>query len=1089
MIYRTSILYRNAHDGSTVDWLLANVGDEILVEHFIDVKEFAIGNTDTPITLNNRDGFLQAGVCSGVDFSRFEVGDTINVYAYSTSTNFGNYTIVEKIDSTTIRLNIDVAGLTPPTDNETSNQIVFSIVNPVTALNYKWNFIENNEAVNYISKVDGSEQLATITGLDAAALGAGKPMTLIGSSCYQLGYCLVDELGITNYPVYTSSFRIKQSTKITPIMLEEQWSDILSNIKPTYFSNLNCLKSCFYYEARYLSSDPNRIQTLEVEEQLGNSGWFNENFNTGITKYSISALAYTFNATSVPRPKIAAGLNQFTFDIDNTTTSPFVAGATKLVINFAKAPNDKTEYQNNGRDLRHNFVWDSCILTAQNTPTPINGEQYSDTYIRSLKNVKATMVSASKVRISGEFDFQPDAISVFEESDVPRYMFFISVQNSALTGASSDRVTLRIDFNDFYYQNEFPNLITFTSKLISHKYNNYSLSAIDRVTKFSEDEMVGFSNVRVNTDPLVTSFELTKYTAYIKAYNTVTGAEFILESKQLDLPAIPVISGYQYFNLAVNKATHVPTTEIRKQIIARSFPPDPFRYELAYPFLVRWEYWVSIFNPTAISTQEWRTYFTGDWILRFTNELTAKVNGSPATYSDSINFEAYRENLDNQQITANIQTFDAATGVQLISGSNKYILGYANTLVKATFTRHIPWTKYIIVIGIEVFEEGGINGKYRMSSEWASDSDTYFLPVSSMSSNKVKLTNVSSILVTGECLIDFTKLNLGKSKWKLSARIYDDSGVSGGSLTDGYGYLKTQNVSLIATNPINVDTQVVTAKQLNCCSDLVWNVLADTTTTNDLKNDKNSFLFWFNKDVINTAVLKLVKNNGDEYTLTSNTNYGTPYDYGFKTNTLSEKLVGYLVDWNKVINTLGEGMYHVKCDANTVFGATITQLSESYCLKQYTPYRAENTVRIEFYNTGIIGSNFDEKQKDFSTLNWYNQHRFDGHFIYKNSEIKEDHILYSNGQRKYVELEQEPEFTLDLKPIPAFKHDVLRLEIVMADSISVTDYNSKNFENYYKKKVRIKGSYNPKLYPLKSKLGSVSLSFIQEFNNLKKFRS
>lgn len=1086
MIYRTGILYRNAHDGSTVDWLLANIGDEVLVEHLINVKEYAIASADTPCVTNNKDGYFQDGVITGLDFSKFNVGDVIQCVNYTDNTNYGDRTIVEKYDDTRIRFDAQLGG---HTDNQSDVHIVFSIKNAVTALNYKWNFIENNEAVNYTSKVDGSEQLASITGLNAAGGGINKPMTYTGSPCYQLGAITVDELGITTLPVYTSFFQIKHSTKITPLMLEEQWSDVLSGVKPTYFDNLNCLKSCFYYEARYLSSDPNRIQTLEIDEQLGNSGWFNENFNTGITKYSASALAYTFNSVTVPRPKIATGLNQFTFDIDNTTTSPFVAGATKLVLNFAKAPNDKDEYQNNGRDLRHNFVWDSCILTAQNTPTPINGEQYADTYIRSLKNVKATMVSASKVRISGEFDFQPNGIAVFEESEVPRYMFFVAVQNSALTGASSDRVTLKIDFNDFYYQNEFPNLITFTSKLISHKYNNYSLSAIDRVTKFSEDELVGFSNVRVNTDPLVTSFELTKYTAYIKAYNTVTGAEFILESKQLDLPASPVISGYQYFNLAVNKATHVPTTEIRKQIIARSFPPDPFRYELAYPFLVRWEYWVSIFNPTAISTQEWRTYFTGDWILRFTNELTAKVNGSPATYSDSINFEAYRENLDNQQITANIQTFDPVTNVQLISGSNKYILGYANTLVKATFTRHIPWTKYIIVIGIEVFEEGGINGKYRMSSEWASDSDTYFLPVSSMSANKVKLTNVSSIVVTGECLIDFTKLNLGKSKWKLSARIYDDNGVSGGSLTDGYGYLKTQNVSLIATNPINVDTQVVMPKQLNCCSDLVWNVLADTTTTDDLKNDKNSFLFWFNKDVINTAVLKLVKDNGVEYTLTANTNYGTPYDYGFKTNTLSEKLVGYLVDWNKVINTLGEGMYHVKCDANTIFGATITQLSESYCLKQYTPYRAENTVRIEFYNTGIIGSKFDEKQKDFGTLNWYNQHRFDGHFIYKNSEIKEEDILYSNGQRKYVELDQEPEFTLDLKPIPAFKHDVLRLEVVMADSILITDYNSKNFENYYKKKVRIKGSYNPKLYPLKSKLGSVSLSFIQEFNNLKKFRS
>lgn len=335
MIYRTSILYRNAHDGSTVDWLLANVGDEILVEHLINVKEYAIASADTPCITNNKDGYFQDGVITGLDFSKFNVGDVIQCVNYTDNTNYGDRTIVEKYDDTRIRFDAQLGG---HTDNQSDVHIVFSIKNAVTALNYKWNFIENNEAVNYISKVDGSEQLASITGLNAAGGGINKPMSYTGSPCYQLGAITVDELGITTLPVYTSFFQIKHSTKITPLMLDEQWSDVLSGVKPTYFANLNCFKSCFYYEARYLSSDPNRIQTLEIDEQLGNSGWFDENFNTGITKYSISALAYTFNATSVPRPKIAAGLNQFTFDIDNTTTSPFVAGATKLVINFAKAP-------------------------------------------------------------------------------------------------------------------------------------------------------------------------------------------------------------------------------------------------------------------------------------------------------------------------------------------------------------------------------------------------------------------------------------------------------------------------------------------------------------------------------------------------------------------------------------------------------------------------------------------------------------------------------------------------------------------------------------------------------------------------------
>ena len=53
-----------------------------------------------------------------------------------------------------------------------------------------------------------------------------------------------------------------------------------------------------------------------------------------------------------------------------------------------------------------------------------------------------------------------------------------------------------------------------------------------------------------------------------------------------------------------------------------------------------------------------------------------------------------------------------------------------------------------------------------------------------------------------------------------------------------------------------------------------------------------------------------------------------------------------------------------------------------------------------------------------------------------------------------------------------------------------TKENKKLFiDNYYKKKVIAKSGYDPKIYPKKSKLASVLLTFIQEFNKMKKFRS
>ena len=58
----------------------------------------------------------------------------------------------------------------------------------------------------------------------------------------------------------------------------------------------------------------------------------------------------------------------------------------------------------------------------------------------------------------------------------------------------------------------------------------------------------------------------------------------------------------------------------------------------------------------------------------------------------------------------------------------------------------------------------------------------------------------------------------------------------------------------------------------------------------------------------------------------------------------------------------------------------------------------------------------------------------------------------------------------------------------MADKIYITDYNNKNIDNYYRREVKKNGGYEPKWYPLKTKLASIDLKMKQAFNNLKKFR-
>jgi len=365
-VYIDSIKFKNPITLSDTDWLLANVGDDIIIELDISVKTYVLNSTQNQWILNNTDGYLAtAGTIwiTGGDFSKFEVGDVIRWSNYTMNLYVGSATIVEKLSDSEIRISNNIVGWVP---NQAGTQDVISIERQIKSLNYQWNFIENNESVNYFSKVDGTEHLATITNLNAAGAGTNKPMTFIGAKSYQIGSITVDEVALNTSPIYESKFKIKHTTKITPIMLAEQWDDILNETAPDYFFNLNCLKSVFAIEARYDLTNPNDVQSINKDDILGNTGWFNENFNTKLTNYYISDLVFKDNANiTIQAPQLLDNNpTSFSFKLKNTTSTPFSNGNTKVVLNFCKAPNDATEYQNNGRDMRHNFVWEQVTLTC-----------------------------------------------------------------------------------------------------------------------------------------------------------------------------------------------------------------------------------------------------------------------------------------------------------------------------------------------------------------------------------------------------------------------------------------------------------------------------------------------------------------------------------------------------------------------------------------------------------------------------------------------------------------------------------------------------------------------------------------------------
>lgn len=299
---------------------------------------------------------------------------------------------------------------------------------------------------------------------------------------------------------------------------------------------------------------------------------------------------------------------------------------------------------------------------------------------------------------------------------------------------------------------------------------------------------------------------------------------------------------------------------------------------------------------------------------------------------------------------------------------------------------------------------------------------------------------------------------------------------------------------LVPTDP-SVSTTTLAlppSKKRECCGEFSLKALADIASYDPFKNDFHRPYFYFD-DSVSAAVLKLYKHDGNDYvylaTLTGANTYGQDYPYGYFTNSVNEKFISYRLEWKSVININGEGSYKVKCEATDYLGSLIEIFDYDYCLKQYTVERANGTVKVEFLQANTTGINKNDfKVKDLGDAGILDMLRIPAYFGYPSSTYQEERIQYNNGQRVFVEDEQEPEFTLKTKPIAGFIHEILRTEMMQADQIFITDYNNTNPLKFIRKQVYKNSDYSPAWKPMQNKLAIVEIKFKQEFNNLKKLR-
>lgn len=790
----TSVDIKNELRAESVDFLLGNVGDKITVELSFNVETSVVGSTDNPITMNAQDGLITP---SGTEwifdaasrFVDFRLGDTILIARYTPSfLLFGSFTIVEKRDDSLIRINTTTG---EPADNDRTD-LAISVSVPVTAVNYMYNWIENDDQPTFLSKVSGTEHLLFAENLNAA-VSTPKAMTFLGKKDYQIGSATIEGAGIedsgTSSPVVIHKFKIIHNTFITPFLLAEQWDDILIDKAPDYFFDTKALKAIFDIEAKYTSNDPNKIQTVNVTEVNGNTGWLDENFNTGLTNYFLDSIIYKRPDTSIITAIELSGTSVTTviITIKNTVDTPFSNNNTKFALNFVRSPFDAAEYTDNNNLLLENFVFDRALQTVGSAS--VNGDNFGTTH-QVLKNITATFVSSSEITITAEVDFGVDALAKINQSDEKRYMLWVAVQDHTLPTAVADKVNVKAASRDFFIDNTDPTMIGINNLFIRHPHTNPDTEGEPTVTVFPEDELVSFHRFFIDRNGRVADdISIRSITLKVKAKNSSTLEQFDLDLFTFDATALPIINNHQFVDFTLDRIFHIPPAEIRKPIkIKRRTDLDAgnkFFYDIFFPYLIRWEDWVAlptanqdffdITEPNNGLNEFWHRYSTiVNWDLFTEIIINTTKNSNALIFKKETLISSQDYNTNPDWINESIRSFDPDTGTPLTDGGVKhFLLGFKDTRLEAIFESNTGTpilSNITVVFGVEVFEEGGIEGRRRMSSRFASGADTWFKSLDT--SNKTKLTALSGDRIKAEVLVDFTQLP-NKAKFKIVARIYD----------------------------------------------------------------------------------------------------------------------------------------------------------------------------------------------------------------------------------------------------------------------------------------------------------------------------
>tara|TARA_R110001583_G_C5664989_1_gene409991 strand:+ start:2939 stop:5623 length:2685 start_codon:yes stop_codon:yes gene_type:complete len=714
----------------------------------------------------------------------FVVGDIIDIWELNgTPSVIATDREISAITTDTITFDGASVGTSTLTDG-----IVYGKT-PLESLLFNYGLIENNESVNFVSKVDGTatneffaEGIGTLTGGGTRSLIPVLMTKSIGVNSWK-----DDGDAYINYEStqgqsndFAQVFKLDHKFRLFPFYLDG-WQNNLTTLSPPFpeFQSTNCLKYVSRFEFRQFLNNPNGARIKDFSSVNGNTGWFDENFNGFTNNYILDSIVITDNATSNVLTELDFQKSCHVVLNVSDGLSRWNTGKDVFTIGVSYLPN-ANQYQQNQNTIAENFLFDSVWVEDGIAPV-------SSTI---LKNVEVTSATASTCIVEYDVEYSVSQQSLLSNES---YLMYCGVNSLTSVGINSDRVTLLTDYKSYSFTNDVFDLMFMEEfRFVPHDLADTSPNIKGDYLGWIEDGFQIQTPFKLNTD---LGASIDSISLDIVAYNSLTGEQFTIQTNPLDLSSSVISGGVQQINLASTNNFKLLSTSDFKKIELSNVGSGTYltynveNYESKIGVRFNFEEWIALlsantdfFNASQLNnglnllSSNYSTAFLtspqSDFQIKARLNSNVRDNNNVVTNYQflSDDLKSYYYDLDDNDPTewsGVINTFDTnGTQIDIIYNNNfTDIVATFNRIVTASdLTTPYGWIRLDI-------QQGTINTPFELSTLYLPSINSALIPLPTETFCKIQ--NVGTQIKLS-CRIDFSKIPSG-SIISLSARISESN--------------------------------------------------------------------------------------------------------------------------------------------------------------------------------------------------------------------------------------------------------------------------------------------------------------------------